>query len=83
MNTPTLGEQLAAANTKLDILLVRGDDHEIRLRNLEARDAAGDTIEEKADRENRLRSLERFRWVLLGVAAASPFAGTFISQLAK
>lgn len=48
MPDPTVGEQLAAINVKLDVL-----------------------IEQRTDHEARLRGLERFRWVLLGAAAAS------------
>lgn len=57
-STPTVGEQLAVINTKLDLL-----------------------IEQRTDHETRIRSLERFKWVLAGVALASGGVGASIAQL--
>lgn len=37
-------------------------------------------IEQRGDHETRLRGLERFKWVLLGVAAASGPAANFIAN---
>lgn len=36
MGTPTVGEQLAVINTKLDVLIEQRTDHELRLRALES-----------------------------------------------
>lgn len=55
---PTIGEQLAAMNVKLDILLAGKDDH-----------------------ESRLRSLESFKWIQVGVALASGGVATTVAQL--
>lgn len=57
MTAPTVGEQLAVINTKLDLL-----------------------IEQRTDHETRLRSLEKFRWTLAGVALASGGVSTAIAQ---
>lgn len=56
-STPTVGEQLAVINTKLDVL-----------------------IEQRTDHEVRIRSLERFKWVLAGVALASGGVGASLAQ---
>lgn len=37
MSEPTVGEQLAIINVKLDLLLVGKDDHESRIRALETK----------------------------------------------
>lgn len=57
MSEPTVGEQLAVINTKLDVLIEQRNDHEVRL-----------------------RSLERFRWVLVGAALAGGGVSTAIAQ---
>lgn len=54
---PTVGEQLAVINTKLDVL-----------------------IEQRTDHETRIRALEQFKWVLVGVALASGGVGASVAQ---
>lgn len=63
----TLRDLLVEIKTKLDILLVRHDDHETRLRAVEQRPAPDH--EKHLDHETRIRGLERARWIAQGAAA--------------
>ena len=71
--------QLAVINTKLDILIEQRSDHEARIRLLE------ETIAPKAERtaqEARLRSLEQFKWALVGACVAGGgTAGAIVTKL--
>lgn len=60
--------QLAVINTKLDTLLIQRDDHETRLRELEKdRETPG----ERKERDDTIAALVRFKWLLVGAAAAA------------
>ena len=66
--------QLAVINTKLDILIQQRSDHELRLRTLE-----DNTLHQG---EERMRSLEQFKWALLGACiAGGGGAGALASKL--
>lgn len=58
---------LGRMDGKLDVLVTGHDDHEGRLRALETR--------VPADLPKQLADASRFRWVLLGAAAAAGAAG--------
>lgn len=74
-----LAIQLAIINTKLDTLILQRDDHETRIRDLEKSSESG---EARADQELRLRKLEQFRWIVVGVAlAAGPVTNAVASRL--
>lgn len=78
-DSPSVEAQLAVINTKLDLLLVQRDDHEARIRSLEA---VVDTPQEKQRKENDIDSLLRFKWALGGfVLAGGGAAGAVVSKL--
>jgi hypothetical protein len=67
---PTLRDLVVEIKVRLDLALTRVDDHEARLRLLEAR-----PVVDAADHEARLRVIERRVWVAAGAAAAAGVAG--------
>lgn len=72
---PDAVQLLTRLEVKVDSLLARDDDHEARLRALEQRAATppeppSTHVEKLADHEVRLRGLERWRWLMTGIAAA-------------
>ena len=69
---PEAVQLLTRLEVKVDSLLARDDDHEARLRVLEQRAIPPHEQHEKqlADHESRLRGLERWRWLITGIAAA-------------
>lgn len=85
-----LRDRLVAVETKIDIVLARlGDghtDHEARLRALEARpDNSRELAEHAADLAqvtNRVATLEKWRWLITGAAAAGGGTlGAFFASL--
>lgn len=69
---PDAVQLLTRLEVKVDSLLARDDDHEARLRALEHRAATPHEqhTDKLADHEIRLRGLERWRWLVTGIAAA-------------
>ena len=67
----SIGTQLATLTTRVDARLDTGqhrlDDHEQRMRVVEAHPENAGVV---TDHENRVRALERFRFTLMGAAAA-------------
>lgn len=72
--------QLAVISTKLDLLITTRDDHETRLRGVEDR---APTQADRIDVEGRLRKLEQFRWIVVGVSAAAGAVGGNLAPLLK
>lgn len=68
--------QLAVISTKLDLLIAQRDDQEIRLRAQETHEHA-----DVRDHESRLRSLERFKWLVVGAAVLS--GGSAVATLVQ
>lgn len=75
---PTVGEHLAVINVKLDLLLAGKDDHEDRLRALEANTATSDDIVQISARTT---ALEQWKWVAVGAALAGGGVSTAVAQL--
>lgn len=69
---PDAVQLLTRLEVKVDSLLARDDDHEARLRALEQKAVPPHEqhAEKLADHETRLRGLERWRWLMTGIAAA-------------
>lgn len=67
MSADPVTQQLAVINVKLDLLITQRDDHEARLRALEA---IAERPEDRQRRDERLTLVERFQWKQAGGAAA-------------
>lgn len=76
MTDETIRDLLIEIRTKVDMLVMQGNDHETRLRLVEARPSIN------PDHEARLRALERSKFVLFGAAAAvGGIAGKLVGLL--
>lgn len=75
----------ARMDGKLDVLTNASQDHEARLRTVEATvNGDGDATAKLADHESRMRLLERKLYMLAGAAAVGGTAGgTIIAQILK
>jgi hypothetical protein len=76
MSEPTVGEQLAIINVKLDLLITQRDDHEARLRAVESKVEPPDA---RVERDRRITALERFQWRQSGAAASVGAVGALLS----